>query len=127
MSFRFVLPALAASIISFTTALPATVQAADGEAVFRKCKACHTLEAGKHRVGPSLAGVVGRQAGSADGFTRYKGLKGADWVWTEEELAKYLKDPSGYTKEKTGQRSAMALKLTKDDEVAAVIEYLKAH
>lgn len=127
MSFRFVFPALAASIISIAAALPTTAQAADGEAVFRKCKACHTLEAGKHRVGPSLAGVVGRQAGTAEGFTRYKGLEGADWTWTEEEIAKYLKDPSAYTKEKTGQRSAMTFKLTKDDEIAAVIEYLKAH
>lgn len=127
MSFRFVLPALALSIFSLSAAQPMTAQAADGASVFRKCQACHTLEAGKHRVGPSLAGVVGRQAGTAEGFTRYKGLKGADWTWTEEELAKYIKDPSGYTKEKTGERSAMTLKLTKDDEVAAVIEYLKAH
>jgi len=127
MSFRFVIPAVAASIISISAALPNVAQAADGASVFRKCQACHTLEAGKHRVGPSLAGVVGRQAGTADGYTRYKGLKGADWTWTEEELAKYLKDPSGYTKEKTGERSAMTFKLTKDDEIAAVIEYLKAH
>ncbi|MBO6521517.1 MAG: c-type cytochrome [Rhodospirillales bacterium] len=109
------------------TVVPGTASAADGESVFKKCKACHTLEAGKHRVGPSLAGVVGRQAGTADGYNRYKGLKGADWTWTEAELMAYLEDPSKYTKDKTGQRSTMALKLKDEEDRKAVIEYLKAH
>lgn len=107
--------------------LPGTASAADGEKVFNKCKACHTLEAGKHRVGPSLAGVVGRKAGTAEGYNRYKGLKGADWVWTEGELMAYLENPTKYTEQKTGNRSLMNLKLPKEDERKAVIEYLKSH
>lgn len=101
--------------------------AADGAKVFNKCKACHTLEAGKHKIGPSLAGVVGRKAGTAEGFTKYKGLKGADWSWTEDELMAYLEDPTDYTKDKTGERSSMSLKLKKKDQRKAVIEYLKGH
>jgi len=85
------------------------------------------MEAGKHKVGPSLAGVVGRKAGTADGYNRYKGLKDVDWTWTEDELMAYLEDPSKYTKAKNGQRSAMGFKLKKEDERKAVIEYLKAH
>ena len=107
--------------------LPGTASAADGEKVFNKCKACHTLEAGKHRVGPSLAGVVGRKAGTADGYNRYKGLKGDDWTWTEDELMAYLENPTKYTQDKTGNRSLMNLKLPKEDERKAVIEYLKKH
>ncbi len=106
---------------------PGTALAADGENVFKKCKACHTLEAGKHRVGPSLAGVVGRQAGTADGYNRYKGLKDADWTWTEDELMAYLENPTKYTKDKTGNRSLMNLKLPKEEDRKAVIEYLKQH
>jgi cytochrome c len=107
--------------------LPGFASADDGEKVFNKCKACHGLEVGKHKVGPSLAGVVGRKAGTAEGYNRYKGLKDADWTWTEAELMAYLEDPTAYTKGKSGQRSAMGFKLKKEDERKAVIEYLKKH
>ena len=43
---------------------PVTGDAAKGEQVFRKCRACHSLETGKNTVGPSLAGVFGRKAGA---------------------------------------------------------------
>jgi len=107
--------------------LPGVASAKDGEKVFKKCKACHAVEAGKHKVGPSLAGVVDRKAGTADGYNRYKGLKGADWTWDEAALMEYLEDPSKFTKGKTGERSSMTFKLKKEDERKAVIEYLKAH
>ncbi|MGJ3260654.1 MAG: c-type cytochrome [Rhodospirillales bacterium] len=123
---KIILGCAAACALSLSVA-PGTALAADGEKVFNKCKACHTLEAGKHRVGPSLAGVVGRKAATAEGYNRYKGLKGADWTWTEEELMAYLEDPTKYTKEKTGQRSLMNLKLPKEEDRKAVIEYLKQH
>ena len=96
-----------------------------GKKVFNKCKACHSIKAGKHKIGPSLAGVIGRKAGTAKGFKRYKGLKGADWTWDEASLMEYLLDPRKYTKAKTGTKSSMALKLKKEDDRKAVIEYLK--
>ena len=106
-------------------AAPVQAQAAEGKKVFNKCKACHSLEAGKNKIGPSLAGVVGRKAGTAEGYTKYKGLKGADWTWDEASLMEYLLDPRKYTKAKTGTKSSMALKLKKEDDRKAVIEYLK--
>lgn len=111
-----------------TMSLPGAAIAADGEKVFKKCAACHSTEAGKHKVGPSLAGVVGRKAGTAEGFEkRYKGLKDADWTWDEATLMAYLENPTKFTKDKTGKRSSMGLKLKKEADRKAVIEYLKAH
>lgn len=114
-----------ASILVLASSIPA--DAADGAKVFNKCKACHTLEAGKHRVGPSLAGIVGRKAGTAEGYDKYKGLEGADWVWDEAALMGYLEDPIGYLKDKTGKRSSMVLKLRKEEDRKAVIDFLKQH
>ncbi len=118
----------ALGLLAFTMVLvPTQSMATDGAKVFNKCKACHALEAGKHKVGPSLANVIGRKAGTAEGFTKYKGLKDADWTWTEAELMAYLEDPTAYTKAKNGNRSSMSLKLKKEDQRKAVIEFLKGH
>jgi cytochrome c len=122
--------ALAAAALAFAFAGAAQAQmpagdATKGQDVFKKCTACHAVEEGKHKVGPSLHGVVGRQAGSTD-FARYVGLKGADIVWTEENLFEYLADPTAFVKSKTqNPRSGMAYKLPKPEERADVIAYLK--
>ncbi len=68
-----------------------------GAQVFRTCAACHTLEPGAHRTGPSLAGVLGRQAGTAEGFHRYSdALRSADLVWRQETLNAFLADPQAF-------------------------------
>jgi cytochrome c len=65
-----------------------------GAQVFRTCSACHTLEPGAHRTGPSLAGVLGRRAGTAEGFHRYSdALRSADLVWREDTLNGFLANP----------------------------------
>ncbi len=112
------------TVLTVSTLTPAIAE--DGAKVFNKCKACHTLEVGKNKVGPSLAGVVGRKAGTAEGYKNYKGLKGAEWTWDEAALMEYLEDPSAFTKAKMGTSSSMTLKLKKEDERKAVIDYMKS-
>ncbi|OHC82597.1 MAG: hypothetical protein A3G73_07345 [Rhodospirillales bacterium RIFCSPLOWO2_12_FULL_67_15] len=105
----------------------ASVQASEeGAKIFRtKCLVCHTMEKGKHKVGPTLLGVYGRQAGTAEGFTRYVGVKGASYKWDKALLDQYLTDPEAFVKAKGAPRSAMAFKLPNAKERKEVIEYLE--
>jgi len=93
----------------------------DGAKLFKKkCSTCHTVEAGKHKTGPALAGIIGRKAGSTD-FSKYKALSGADFTWDEANLAEWIEDPKKFI----GKPTAMTVKVKKEDERAAIIEYLK--
>jgi len=100
--------------------------AKDGEKGFRKCKSCHQVGDGaKNRSGPILTGIVGAPAGAVDGFKYSKPMKAAaegGLVWTAEELAAFLAKPKAYMK---GTKMSFA-GLKKEDDQAAVIEYLKS-
>ncbi len=69
-----------------------TGDAEAGARAFAVCKACHTVQPGRNGLGPSLAGLVGRDAGSIDGFNYSDAMKAADVVWTPENLDAYLKN-----------------------------------
>lgn len=75
---------------------------ADGDAkrgarVFQQCTACHSLERGRHMTGPSLAGVWGRGAGTAEGFGRYsEALKNSGVVWNVSSLDAWLQSPNAF-------------------------------
>jgi len=127
MGYRTVLAlGMSAFVALASSSAFAAGDAAKGKKVFNKCKACHTLQDGKHKVGPSLLGVVGRKAGTAKGYKKYKGMKGADWTWDEAAINEYLTDPKKFVKKKNGQRTSMVFKLKKADQRADVIAYLKS-
>jgi cytochrome c len=97
-------------------------KAKQGEAVFKRtCAACHTVEAGKNKIGPSLAGVVGRKAGSAQGFKYSDPMAKSGVTWTEENLDKYIADPKTFV---PGNKMAFT-GIKKEDERHAVIDYLE--
>lgn len=80
--------------------LPTMASAADvenGKSVFKKCKACHAVgEGAKNKVGPQLNGIVGRAAGTVEGFNYSPALKDSGKTWDEATLDGYLKDPKGF-------------------------------
>ncbi|MCR9221684.1 MAG: c-type cytochrome [Alphaproteobacteria bacterium] len=109
--------------------------AQDGEQVFKRCMACHALEKGQNKVGPYLFGVVGREAGSAEGY-RYSDINATagelGLVWTKENIVAYLPNPQAfleaYIKENGGDakgRTKMTYRLPKADDAAAVADYLE--
>ena len=76
---------------------PASGDPDKGETVFKNCAACHQVgEGAKHRIGPHLNGVIGRTAGTAEGFKYSQPMieaGTAGLVWTAESLDGYLESP----------------------------------
>ena len=94
--------------------------AGEKPASFAVCSTCHAVEAGKNGVGPSLAGVVGRKAGTLAGFAYSEALKNSGKTWDEASLDAFLAAP---TKDVPGTRMVNAIPdAAKRKEV---IDYLK--
>jgi cytochrome c len=96
--------------------------AAAGEKVFAKCKICHQIgEGAKNMVGPVLNGVVGRKAGTYEGYHYSDANKNSGIAWDEATLKEYLTDP----KAKVPGTKMVFPGLKSDDDIANVIAYLK--
>ncbi len=111
----------AVAALSFTAPSFAEGDAAEGATVFKKCKACHSLEVGKKKIGPSLAGVLGRTAGTSEGYKYSKAMKAYGVVWSEETLAVYLVAPRKVVK---GTKMGFP-GLKKPEDIANLLAYLK--
>ena len=90
----------AATAAALFMAAPAAAQegnAEDGAEVFKKCRACHDVgPEAKNKVGPLLNDIIGRKAGTIEGFAYSEANKsagGKGLVWTEDVLFKYLENP----------------------------------
>ena len=93
-----------------------------GKLIFLRCASCHAVGGtGGGRIGPNLAGVVGRKAGSLPGATYSAAMKQQSFVWSEATLDKWLTRPSAVV---PGTSMAFA-GLPKPEDRAAVIAYLK--
>ncbi|WP_428543712.1 c-type cytochrome [Profundibacter sp.] len=96
LSIAFGMPALADGDVSA------------GQKVFNKCKSCHSISTGDEvivkggKVGPNLYGVVGRQAGTYEGFSYSDSVVAAGQaglVWDEEKIAQWVQNPKAFLRE----------------------------
>lgn len=96
-------------------------QSADGQRLFQtRCASCHAVQAGQNRVGPSLAGMFGRKAGTVPGARYSEAMKSSDITWSEATLDAYLNDPRGLVPNTT-----MTVSLRDAAQRSAVIAYLR--
>jgi cytochrome c len=94
---------------------------AKGKTAFIQCQTCHAVEAGVNKIGPSLAGIVGRQAGTVANYTYSPANKNSGITWTEAKLFQYLENPQRVV---PGTKMAFA-GIPDEQKRADVIAYLK--
>lgn len=116
---------VSAVLLAAASASPSIAQdAAAGEVIFAKCKACHTASEDKNKVGPSLMGLFGRTAGTHEGFKYSPAMVDAGkggLIWDEAKLTQYLHEPKALVK---GTKMAF-VGLKQDADIANLIVYLK--
>ncbi len=103
------------------TALNAQPPSTQPPDVMMQCLGCHSVEPGRHSVGPSLAGTYGKDAASQDGYEYSYALMDAQLVWDEATLDSYLANPARFVPD-----GAMNSRVPDASERAAIIAYLKS-
>lgn len=103
--------------------LLASADVEKGERVAKKCSACHTFnEGGKNGTGPNLYGVVGRTAGTVDGFSYSDVMAGWNKPWTFAELDGFINAPKDWM-----PGTKMAYKgISKETDRAHLLVYLRS-
>ncbi len=114
--------AMAALVIGL--AVPAWADdTVDGAAVFRKCQACHSIEPGVNKLGPSLDNVFGRKAASMPSFHYSQAMEQSKLTWDADSLDKFLTHPSDLV---PGTRMTFG-GLSQPADRAAVIQFLRGN
>jgi cytochrome c len=89
------LSAIATLSLGSSAGLAAGDRAAGQQFYTTHCSPCHATEPGVNKIGPSLAGVVGRKSGSQPGYDYSPALKAANITWDEKTLDQWLQNPTG--------------------------------
>ena len=98
---------------------------AAGQQVFARCAVCHATVPGENKIGPSLAGVVGRKSGTEPGYDYSPAMKNADITWDDDTLDKFLAGPASFVH---GTKMFLNLPNSSDREnVIAYLDTLKGH
>ena len=114
--------AFAFAVVFLSTGAACGQDAAAGEHVFIKCKACHQIGEGAHNmVGPVLNGIVGRHSGVYPDYAYSDANKNSGLTWDEATLKEYLKSPRAKV---PGTKMTFA-GISSETDLDSLIAYLK--
>ena len=106
-----------------TTPIAAMSLEERGARIYKRCRACHTLdEDGRNKVGPNLWAVYGAEAGAKEGYAYSKAMKTSGIIWDQETMDAYLKRPADYI---PGTKMSF-IGLKKQEDRDAVQAYMRA-
>jgi cytochrome c len=124
---KSVAAAVAASLLAGAAALaqqPSDNDRQAGELAFNNaCRTCHSLKEGDNRLGPSLHGIIGRNAGSLPNYAYSDSMKSVGIVWDEATLDRFIANPDAVV---PGNKMKPFGGVASADERAKIIAYLKA-
>ena len=82
-------------LFALSAAARAESETSDGKLAFNNaCRTCHSFKPGDNRLGPTLHGVVGRKAGSVEGYQFSSAMQQSSIVWDEANLDAFIEDPN---------------------------------
>jgi cytochrome c len=122
---RQMLRAAFVGAFAMIAAMPAVAaeEESEGKVAFNNsCRTCHSFKEGDNRLGPTLHGIVGRKAGSIEGFSFSSAMKGSGITWDEANLSEFIANP-----DKVVHGNAMKPfgGIADASERSKIVEYLK--
>jgi cytochrome c len=117
----------AVTIVAAMSTMSAMASAQDldnGKSVFNKCRACHQIgEGAKNLVGPVLNGLIGRKAGTIEGFNYSDANKNSGITWDDATFREYIKNP----KAKIPNTKMVFIGLSDEKDAEDLLAFLKQY
>jgi len=116
----------AAGLMGITTSFVSAADMSRGERIFMRCERCHSIEpGGSTEEGPTLHGLFGRKAGTAEGFTYSEAFKSSEVVWSDETLDRFLANPKEFIPDNTMNMPPVRKAEDRAEVIAILHEKLK--
>ena len=110
-------------LATLTPAWAAQEESDDGQVAYNNaCRTCHSFKPDDNRLGPTLHGIVGRKAGSIEGFAFSPSMKSSGITWDEATLDKFISDPNGVV---SGNKMQPFGGIADAGERKKIVDYLK--
>ncbi len=114
---------IAGSFVTVAAFAQSAPNSTDPQVAFNNhCRTCHSAEPGDNRLGPTVHGVMGRKAGSVEGYAYSPGFKTTDLVWDETNMDQFIANPNSVF---PGSNMATFAGLADEAQRKAIIEHLK--